>query len=252
VPAPVDPARDMSWPSCFNARDLGGYATADGRRTRWRALFRADNMSHLTAEGRAALARDGVRTVVDLLSDSDHRFDPPHPFRGSTSPDAVLRYVHAPVLDESDAEAVAALDRATSVQEAYCARLDTSQRQYARIVRAVVEAPAGGVVFHCHAGLDRTGVVAALLLAAMGVPADTIADDYALSEERLGAFYDHYRAQIADPAERAAFRRLAAPREFMLPVLAHLDARYGGAAAYLRAVGVAEDELARLRERFLE
>jgi protein-tyrosine phosphatase len=252
VPAHPDPARDLSWPSCFNARDLGGYAAAGGRRTRWRTLFRADNMSHLTAEGPAALVRDGVRTVVDLLSDSDHRFDPPHPFRGHTVPDATLRYVHAPMLDEADGAAVAALDRATSREAAYCARLDTSGRQVARIVRAVADAPEGGVVFHCHAGLDRTGLVAALLLAAVGVPADTIADDYALSEERLGAFYEHYVAQVADPAERAAFQRLTAPREPMLAVLDHLDARYGGASAYLRAVGVTDDELARLRERLLE
>jgi protein tyrosine/serine phosphatase len=112
VPAASDPPRDLSWPGCFNARDLGGYATADGRRTRWRVLFRADNMSHLTAEGRAAFVRDGIRTVVDLQSESDHRYEPPHPFRGETAPDAVPRYVHVPVLDENDPAAVAALEAA--------------------------------------------------------------------------------------------------------------------------------------------
>jgi protein-tyrosine phosphatase len=246
------PTRDLVWPSCFNARDLGGYASADGRRTRWRALFRADNMSHLTAEGRMALVRDGVRTVVDLQSDSDHRYEPRHPFRSQAGTDAVPRYVHAPVLDEADAAAVAALYGATSVVDAYRARLDTSRQQFALIVRAIVDAPAGGVVFHCHAGLDRTGLVAGLLLGILGVPADTIADDYALSEERLGAFFEYYRAQIADPAERAAFRRLTAPREAMLAVLDHLEARYGSADGYLRSAGIADAEIARLRERFLE
>jgi protein tyrosine/serine phosphatase len=252
LPTVADPARDLSWPTCFNARDLGGYATADGRRTRWRALIRADNMSHLTAEGRAVLVRAGVRTVVDLQSPSDHRFEPPHPFRGNTGPDAVPRYVHAPVLDDADAVAVAALARAGSREEAYRVRLDTSAGQFGRIVRAVAEAPEGGVVFHCHAGLDRTGLAAALLLASVGVPADTIADDYALSEPRLGAFYEHYRARIADPAERAAFRRLTAPRGPMLAVLDHLGAHHGGVEPYLRSAGVAAADLARLRERFLE
>jgi protein-tyrosine phosphatase len=252
MPSAADPARDMAWPTCFNARDLGGYATASGHRTRWRVLFRADNLSHLTPEGRAALVQDGVRTVVDLLSEPDHRFEPRHPFRGHSSPGDVPGYVHAPVLDESDPEAVAALDRARSREEAYSARLDTSPKQFARIVRAVADAPEGGVVFHCHAGLDRTGLVAALLLSTVGVPADTIADDYALSEARLGAFYHHYRSRIADPAERAAFQRLTAPREPMLAVLDHLDARYGGAEPYLRAAGVTAADVARLRDRLLE
>jgi protein-tyrosine phosphatase len=251
VPAAAEPARDLVWPSCFNARDLGGYATADGRRTRWRALIRADNMSHLTAEGRAALVRDGVRTVVDLQSESDHRYEPPHPFRGAADADAVPGYVHVPVLDESDPVAVAALERA-GPRDGYRVRLDTAGGQFARIVSAIAHAPEGGVVFHCHAGLDRTGLVAALVLAVVGVPDDTIADDYALSEERLGAFHAHYLAQITDPAERATFERLTAPRELLLAALRHLDARYGGAEAYLRSAGVGDGDLARLRERFLE
>jgi protein-tyrosine phosphatase len=250
VPA-ADPARDMLWPACFNARDLGGYATTDGRRTRWRVLFRADNMSHLTPEGRAALVRDGVRTVVDLQSESDHRYEPPHPFRRDRGADAVPRYVHVPVLDEDDPAAVAALEGA-GPGEGYRVRLDTARGQFAKIVRAIAHAPEGGAVFHCHAGLDRTGLVAALVLAAVGVPNDTVADDYALSGERLVAFHTHYLAQITDPAERATFARPTAPREMMVAALRHLDTRYGGAAAYLRSAGVEERDLARLRERFVE
>jgi protein-tyrosine phosphatase len=245
------PTRDLAWPSCFNARDLGGYATADGRRTRWRAAIRADNMSHLTAEGRAALVRDGVRTVVDLRSPFELRIDRP-PFAPPGAPPGAPAYRNLPVLDGEDPQLAEEIEACGSTSEMYVLMLDRCRLRLAAIVAAVAEAPEGGAVFHCHAGLDRTGLVAALLLAAVGVPAGTIADDYALSEARLGAFYEHYRARIADPDERARYRRPTAPREPILAALAHLDAAHGGAEAYLRSAGVTDAELARLRERLVE
>jgi protein-tyrosine phosphatase len=85
-----------------------------------------------------------------------------------------------------------------------------------------------------------------------GVPAATIADDYALSESRLGAYHEHHRARTVDPDERAAFRPPTAPHGSMVAVLDQLAARHGGVAAYLRSAGVAAADLAALRERFLE
>jgi protein-tyrosine phosphatase len=119
-------------------------------------------------------------------------------------------------------------------------------------VRAIADAEDGAVVFHCHAGLDRTGLVAALLLDLVGVPAETIAADYALSDPRLGAFHEHYRAQIADPVARERFHRPTAPSALMAAALADLHARHGGAEPYLLAAGLAPAELARVRARLLE
>jgi protein tyrosine/serine phosphatase len=252
VPAAAARPRDLAWPSCFNARDLGGHATADGRRTRWRAAVRADNMAHLTAAGRDALLAYGVRTVVDLLSESEHAYEPPHPFRAGAASGAVPGYVHAPLIDEADAETTHLGDRAPSREASYRLMLERCGRRIARAVRAVADAPDGGVVFHCHAGLDRTGLVAALVLGAVGVPAETVVEDYARSEERLGAFYEHYRSLITDPLARARFKRLTAPPELTSAALAHLDARHGGAEAYLRSVGLNADELSRLRARLLD
>jgi protein-tyrosine phosphatase len=252
VPPAAVPARDLAWPTCFNARDLGGYANADGRRTRWGAAVRSDNLGHLTAAGRAALVAHGVRTVVDLLSPSEHAYDPPHPFRGSTAVGAVPGYVHAPLIDETDGETTRLYDKAPTREAAYRVLLDRCGPQLAAAVRAVADAPPGGVVFHCHAGLDRTGLVAALLLGAAGVPAETIVADYALSDERLGPFYEHYRAQVTDPDALARFERPTAPPELMAAALAYLNTRYAGAEGYLRTVGVTDDELVRLRARLLD
>ena len=64
--SPHEPTRHLRWESCYNARDLGGYATADGGYTRWGAFVRADNLSRLTSADQAALIEYGVRTVIDL------------------------------------------------------------------------------------------------------------------------------------------------------------------------------------------
>jgi protein-tyrosine phosphatase len=251
LPRHDEPSRDLPWPSCFNARDLGGYDTADGRRTGWRAVVRADNLCHLTGDGQAALVRDGVRTVVDLLSQSEHAFEPPHPFRTNTADQGVPRYVHVPLVDEGDRETAALVDHAPSREASYRLMLDRCRGQIAAIARAIVLAPPGGVLFHCHAGLDRTGLIAALLLGLVGVPGATIVADYALSEERLGSFYEHYRALIADPAARGRFKRLTAPPTLMASILADIDARYGGAEPYLLGAGLSRTDCANLRTRLL-
>jgi protein-tyrosine phosphatase len=252
LPRHDEPSRDLSWPSCFNARDLGGYDAAGGRPTRWRAALRADNQSHQTAEGRAALVRDGVRTVVDLLSQSEHAFEPPHPFRTNAPEVAVPGYVHVPLVDEADQRSASLVDHAPSREASYRAMLDLCRGQVAAVARAIAAAPRGGVLFHCHAGLDRTGLVAALLLGLVGVPAETIVADYALSEERLGRFYEHYRALIDDAAARARFRRLTAPPALMASVLAYVDDRYGGAEPYLLGGGLSPSDCAALRGRLLQ
>jgi protein-tyrosine phosphatase len=245
------PERDLAWPTCFNTRDLGGYMTGDGRRTRWGAVVRADNMVHLDADGQAALVDYGVRTVVDLRCGWELRLRPRHPFHANTAADATPRYVHAPVVDDADQASVRAIDAASSRDESYRLMLALCRAQIAAALRAIADAPPGGVLLHCHSGTDRTGLVAALLLAVVGVPTATIVDDYAHSHERLGAFYDYYRARIADPEGRARFQRVTAPPELMAATLSYLEAEHGGAVGYLSSAGLTDAELQCLRGRLV-
>src|SRR5207244_11194804 len=107
-------------------------------------------------------------------------------------------------------------------------------------------------LIHCHAGKDRTGVLVALILAAIGVQHATIAADYALSATCLGADYlDETREWFTSKGwSWEEYRHLAgAPAELMLSVLGQIDSHYGGVTPYLASIGVSHSLLERLRRR---
>jgi protein-tyrosine phosphatase len=246
-----EPARRLSWDACFNIRDLGGYVTRDSGQTRWRSLVRADTMCRLTADGRAALLDYGVRTVIDLRRSDELRLDP-NPFASPQGQTGVVTYLNLPLGGGASTDERAAVKAAsgTTLEGLFCTVLDNYRRGIAAILAAIASAPSGGVLFHCHAGKDRTGVVAALLLALAGVPYPAIAEDYALSAVCLQPIYDEQLRQEPDlvQRERMATWMTTAP-ETMLAILAHLDALHGGAEAYLLKSGVSGENLERIRRR---
>jgi protein-tyrosine phosphatase len=247
------PTRHLAWDACYNIRDLGGYVTEDGGQTRWRAVVRADNLCSLAPAGRDALIAYGVRTIIDLRHHQELR-EARHPFAHLTTPDATPTYLHLPLEEWGNPEYGAALRQATR-EAIYTILLAWYPAQMAAIARAIARAPAGGVLIHCHAGKDRTGVVAAMLLALAGVPTSTIVDDYALSNIHLRSRYAALLKQARDDAERAQWEpfvtdpQRAAPPGRMLTTLAWLDEQYGGVRPYLLAAGVTEGEIERLRAR---
>jgi len=249
-------ARLLRWEACYNARDLGGYATAGGRQTRWGAFVRSDNLSRLTPSGRAALLAYGVRTVIDLRRADELRIDP-NPFAESAGAARPL-YLNLPLGLGADSAGIAAVAAGgagedTSMLELFCRVLDHYWRGIAGVMSAIAAAPEGAVLFHCHAGKDRTGLIAALLLALASVPEPTIAEDYALSQACLQPIYEERLRQEPDPAKRERLAStIGSVPETMLGILAHIDARHGGAEQYLLAAGVAPADVLRLQRRVLE
>lgn len=248
------PDRVLRWDACYNARDLGGYATGDGGQTRWGAFVRADNLSRLTPSGRAALLGYGVRMVIDLRRSSELRYDP-SPFAELVSEATPPVYLHLPLGLGADSTGIATVAAAgagenASMAELFCRVLDHYSRGIAGVMSAIAAAPEGAVVFHCHAGKDRTGLIAALLLALAGVPEPTIAEDYALSQVCLQPIYDARLRQERDPAARGRLAHMmACAPETMLSILDHLNTRHAGVERYLLAAGVPSAELERLRRR---
>ena len=246
-------SRDLIWDGLLNVRDLGGHPTEDGGETRFGSIVRADSVRHLSDEGWAELVDYGVKTVVDLRADEELAADPP-----AKLPVEVL---HVPFMetDASDWKAIeakleaavkAAPDTATATRDVYLIFLERFNRNVAAAVRAVANAPEGGVVIHCAGGKDRTGLLTALLLHIAGVGTDEIAQDYALSEKRLRTRHEEWLAQAKSDEERERVKRMSqTPADSMRGVIEELERRYGSVENYLREAGLTDDELARARAR---
>jgi protein tyrosine/serine phosphatase len=120
----------------------------------------------------------------------------------------------------------------------------------AAAVRALAQAPEGGIVIHCVGGKDRTGLLVAFLLHLAGVDDREVAADYALSEERLLSRHQAWFEAAESDEELARLQRIArTPAASMEGVFAELERRYGGVEGYLRQAGESDEELALVRAR---
>ncbi|WP_019585705.1 tyrosine-protein phosphatase [Deinococcus apachensis] len=236
-------ARRLSWGQCQNARDLGGLPTTDGRTLRPLALIRSDNHDRLGEAGVMALRQAGVRRVVDLRSGWEaERF--PSPLK------VAPEYLNVPLFDEADTEGRELVRAAETVFEVYQIMLERYPRHVVNALRAIADAPAGGVAVHCHAGKDRTGVVIALALHVAGVAPEVITADFALTDECLRRHYAEELAAAPDDAARARWKTFqVAEAGTMLATISHLQGRYGSVEGYLRAGGMQDETFLHLRTR---
>lgn len=233
--------RRLAWDDLVNARDAGGLP-ASGGRVASGTFVRSDSLVRLTDAGRAAMLAHGVTTIVDLRAPRELA-EWPNPLRDHPG------FRNLPLLDDADMEAAGRFD---SAEEVYRWMVRRRARRIAAILRGIAEAPPGGVLVHCAAGKDRTGIVTALVLSVAGVDRDVIAEDYALSAWWVERMLEEWLATEPDPAEHDRMRRMAEARpEIILAMLADLDRRHGGVAPYLSAIGVGEDAQERLRLRLL-
>ena len=208
----------------------------------WGRLYRSDDLGHLTGRDLDTVRSLGLRTVLDLRSDA--RGGRRHVPRRAPIPVALH---HLPVLTrtwhEEEVDVLAALaDRATPYLVArYLDLLDEGGPALAAAVELMARPVAQPVLFHCAAGKDRTGVLAALVLSVLGVADEDIAADYTLSADAMTRRLAWL--QVNDPAGAVTMAGqpagwLAAPTEVMVTVLRHLREVHGGAESYLADHGV--------------
>lgn len=239
-------ARFLPLEGTLNTRDLGGLPAAGGRVTQPGRVLRSDGPASLTDADLTLLSRLPLTTVVDLRGKRECEREPS---RFLANPGVHVHNVE--VWSHIDAAGQHPADR-FDITAFYLAALDHAGPAFAEAVRLIADAP-GASLFHCSAGKDRTGLLAALLLEAVGVDRATVLEDFALTEDRIGPL----RQRLLDQAERDGVAReefvrlLGATPDLMEPALHHLDARYGGAVPYLGGIGVSDDTLAKLEAKLL-
>ncbi len=193
----VDPSRVVELEGCCNFRDLGGYPTADGQRTRWRRLFRADGLAQLSEADLEVLGELGVRNVIDLRTELEVES------RGRFRPDGPgITYHHLPLTDTlPGAEQAPAWGDTGFVSRRYVSMLQDGGSSVATAVTLLADPANLPAVFHCSVGKDRTGVLAAVVLGLLGVPEELIVDDYALSADAMVQVIERLQREFPDSTE---------------------------------------------------
>jgi protein-tyrosine phosphatase len=222
----------------FNVRDLGGLPTADGARLKRGLVYRADGLHRLPPDEVKRLAAAGVRTVVDLRTSGELEI------AASVSGEGII-VLHLPVLREvwpHDAfSADQTADPVAFLLERYTEMLDEGRQAIAAIFELLTTVERRPLAFHCSAGKDRTGVVAALLLGVLDVPDDVIAHDYAASAkamDQLVAWVRQHRPASADAMAAQPKAILSCPAEAMHAFLDRTRTRWGSIEGYLSDIGV--------------
>ena len=246
-----DPERLVALEAVHNFRDLGGYETADGRTTLWRTLYRADGLYRLTPADVAALEPLGLRTVIDLRS------APELDERGRFPVDAhPVVFHHLPIVDKTWAHGDAPeYERDEDfLIWAYQDMLTVGAPRFAKAFEVLAAPGALPAVFHCAAGKDRTGLLAAMLLGSLGVSHSDIVADYALTVEGMERFREWAAREWPEWTERMATvppAYTAALPEAMSHILDELRAEHGTIRAYVRSIGVTDGTLATLESVLL-
>jgi protein-tyrosine phosphatase len=244
--------RLLIWPDCLNSRELGGYPLNNGAQTRWKTIVRSDNPVHLTPFGQQALVDYGIRTIIDLRFPYELKINP-SPFANHGT-DAI-DYINIPLDQDQDlAHDLLPGEPAEAMSDLYFRLLETNRSHVARVLSALGWARSGGVLFHCHAGKDRTGLISAMLLGAAGAPPEVIAADYAFTYPQLE---QRRQNSLNNPDWDEAARRYhvvlsTALPETMLRLLKTLEKRYGSVKGYLETTPLKSRDLDALLVRFID
>jgi protein-tyrosine phosphatase len=236
-----DSRRRLSVQGTLNFRDIGGYPVRGGGTTAWRTLFRSDALHRVDDDGSGVIAELDLKTVIDLrvLEELMIAQSPLSDFA-----DRGTRTLHLSLVGNDFSELPPELDGV------YSYLVDNRGSAIGSAIKHLATPGALPALVHCTAGKDRTGIVIAFTLAAIGVPDEVIAADYALSSMYLVSEGIAVIGQISADSgltEELTEAMMASPPDLILRTLDRARARSGSIAGYLAGYGVTDADLAALR-----
>lgn len=226
-----------------NTRDLGGYETQDGHYTKAHHYVRASGPYLCNDDDLDQLYDYGVRTVIDLRSDFEKRImksrflddDRFENIEINLMDDQVVKIVPDEVREYADLGGV------------YIYTLEAHKESIRQVFKVFLDHLYDCVLFHCSAGKDRTGIIAALLLDLAGCHEYDIVKDYSESYSNNEQIMDELEKQVDHDAKEY----LSSSPRYMMVMLDYLYEHYGSAEAYLETCGLSRDEVLDLKESFL-
>ncbi len=249
--------------NAVNVRDLGGLPTDSGNRLRTGRLVRSDNLQDLSPSDVTRLVDEvGITTVVDLRSTGEVEAEGSGPLKALSS----VEHVHLSLLPEFGemtdvAKDALALNRERALQRDpknvadafYFGYLEDRPDSVVGALRTITTAP-GAALVHCAAGKDRTGVVIAMALSAVGVPREEIVADYEATGERIELILDRLRSSptYARDIDNVPAHEHDPRPEIMRRLLTRLDEDYGGPLGWLAAHGFDSVDAEKLRNKLVE
>jgi protein-tyrosine phosphatase len=245
-------SRNIRFEEILNFRDLGGYKARGGRTIAWRRLFRSGEMHLMTGHDATRLKEEiKLKTVIDLRSAT--RLEKTGVGRLNEI-DVIFHSLPLSIITEGDIEKKV-LEGFSNSAEIYLFRI--RDKEYGRSIIDALEIIAAPenypLVFHCNAGKDRSGIIAAILLSALGITEEDIVNDYVLTAQSLKQFIErwdndpetaHIHRQLPD------FQKQARPEEMRL-FLAGIRNKYGSAEGYLKTMGAEKSLTERLEKALL-
>ncbi|GIF10539.1 tyrosine-protein phosphatase [Actinoplanes teichomyceticus] len=239
-------SRNLAFSSTYNFRDVGGYTGLDGRKVRWRRLFRADSLHRIGEADAAAFTALGIRTVIDLRRPFEvEKFGRVHERYGLDYRNLVLKHV-----DWDEVEHPEGTAHERWLADRYLNFAEDGREGILDSLRLIADPAAAPVVVHCMAGKDRTGTICALTLALLGVGDADIAADYALTTEAMAPL-TRYLLETSPETVRGNEHMFDSPPAAMRLFLDDLRALHGSVEGYAHEIGLTGTELAALRRHLL-
>lgn len=239
-----------------NFRDVGGYRTADGHLVKPGVLYRSGSLGSLTPDGQASLRGLHVASVIDLRTTEERSRDTVN-LREAVGPGYWTRDYGMSLGDVghlfSDPAKLTADAMLAMMRHVY-QTLPREQAPAYRELFARLGAGTGPVVVNCTAGKDRTGVAAALVLTALGVPYETVRQDFLLSNGAPGmeTLQSGLSAAPVKLSPEVAAPLIGVDGSYLDTAFAQIRQDYGSVEGYLQtALGVGPQEIAQLRARML-
>jgi protein-tyrosine phosphatase len=238
--------RNLGFSATYNFRDVGGYTGADGRKVRWRRLFRSDALHRLdsASDDFAAL---GVRTIIDLRRPFEvEKYGRIADRYGLDYRNVVVKHV-----DWEEVDHPSDVDHERWLADRYLNFAEDGREGLLGALRVIADPAAAPVVVHCMAGKDRTGTVCALTLALLGVSDQDIASDYALTTAAMESL-TRYLLQKNPEAVRGNEHMFDSPPGAMRMFLDDLRALHGSVEGFVREIGLTDVEVTSMRAHLLE